>query len=195
MIKQNVKMAIKSAIKQKRITVLNTLGLALGLACAIIIYLWVDDELSYEKNYKNVDQIHLAYLKVTSGNDVSYQPVTSPIIPKRVSDIFPEVVETARIFPLGEVTLKYNNSVFNEANGVAADPSVFSIFNFDMLYGYQEQALQDPLSVVLTESMAKKYFGNNNPVGEFLQVNNSVNFKVPACSDIPYRSGSGPEQR
>ena len=57
MIKQNVKMAIKSAIKQKRITVLNTLGLALGLACAIIIYLWVDDELSYEKNYKNVDQM------------------------------------------------------------------------------------------------------------------------------------------
>ena len=77
MIMQNVKMAIKSAIKQKRITVLNTLGLALGLACAIIIYLWVDDELSYEKNYKNADQIHLAYLKVTSGNDVSYQPVTS----------------------------------------------------------------------------------------------------------------------
>ena len=186
MIMQNVKMAIKSAIKQKRITVLNTLGLALGLACVIIIYLWVEDELSYEKNYKDADQINLAYLKVTSGSDISYQPVTSPVIPKRISDLFPEVLETARIFPLGEVTLKYNNSVFNETNGVAADPSVFSIFNFDILSGYQEQALEDPLSVVLTETMAKKYFGNNNPVGEFLQVNNSVNFKVTAViKDFP----------
>ena len=186
MIKQNIKTAFKSALKYKRITALNILGLALGLTCAIIIYLWVEDELSYEKNYKDVDQIHLAYLKITSGDNVSYQPTTSPVISKRVSDIFPEVEQTARVFPLGEVTLKHNNSIFNESNGVAADPSVFSIFNFEILYGYQEQALSDPLSVVLTESMSKKYFGNNNPIGEMLLVNNSVNFKVTAViNDFP----------
>ncbi|MBN1820541.1 MAG: ABC transporter permease [Prolixibacteraceae bacterium] len=186
MIRQNLKVAVKNAIKNKRITIINTLGLALGLACAIMIYLWVEDELSYEKNYKNADQIHLAYLKVTSGSNVSYQPTTSPVISKRISDIFPEVQETARILSLGETTLKFNNNIFNETNGVAADPSVFSIFNFEVLNGYREQALESPQSVVLTESMAKKYFGNNNPVGEFLQVNNTMNFKVTAViNDFP----------
>jgi putative ABC transport system permease protein len=165
MLNHNLRNTLKNATKNKRITFINILGLALGLSCAILIYLWVGDELSYENFYKNANQIHLAYLKVTSGNNVSYQSTTSPVISKRLKDEYPEVLESTRIFSLGETTIKYDNRIFNETTGVAADQSVFSIFDFQFIKGSPEKVLEDPFSVVLTETMAKKYFGDEDPLG------------------------------
>jgi len=186
MVNHNLKIALKNAFKNKPITLINILGLALGLACAILIYLWVEDELSYEKFYKNAGQIHLAYLKVTSGNNVSYQSTTSPVISGRLKDAYPEVTETVRVLPLGETTVKYHDKVFNETTCVAADPSVFSIFDFQFTEGFPDNALKEPFSVVLTESMANKYFGSKSPVGESIVVNNKFSFKVSGViNDFP----------
>lgn len=185
MIRHNIRIAFANTRNNGRIAIINIIGLALGLTCTILIYLWVQDELSYEKFYKNADQIYLAYLKSTSGSDISFQSTTSPVISGRLKSEFPEVVESARLFALGETTIRYNEKIFTETTASAADPSIFSIFDFHFIKGFPDKALDDPFSIILTESMAKKYFGNEEPVGKDILVENkSFNIKG-VISDFP----------
>jgi len=107
MIRHNLRIILASALKNPRVALINIIGLSLGLACALLMYLWVKDELSFDKFYKNAGHIYLAYLKGTSGNNISYQSTTSPVISKRLKDECPEVRESARLFSLGETTVKY----------------------------------------------------------------------------------------
>ncbi|MGD0341871.1 MAG: ABC transporter permease [Bacteroidales bacterium] len=178
MIRYNLRITLAGALKNPRVALINIIGLALGLTCALLMYLWVKDELSYDKFYKNADQIYLAYLKGTSGNNVSYQSTTSPIISRRLKDEYPEVRESARLFSLGEVTVKYGERIINETSGAAADQSVFSIFDFHFVNGSSANALEDPFSIILTESMAHRYFGNGDPMGKTILINNKQNFTV-----------------
>ncbi len=185
MVNHNLQTAIYNLMRNPRIALINIFGLALGLACTILIYLWVEDELSYEKFYKNADQIYLAYMKGTSGNSISYQSTTSPVISERIKSQFPGVLESARLFFLGESKVKYEGKIFNETRLCAADPSIFSIFDFTFIKGFPDKALDDPYSIVITESMAKKYFGNEEPVGKDIIVEDkSFNVKG-VISDFP----------
>ncbi len=186
MIKHHIKIAVKSAIKNKQSTFINIVGLAMGLACAILIYIWVGDELSIEKQHKNADQICQVYLKGTSGNNVSFQSTTPPLIPQKIKNSYPEILDFTRIYTINEVVLKHNERIFNETRGVAADQSVFDIFSYGILSGIKENALQDPYSIVLTKSYAEKYFGKENPIGKNITANNQFSFKVTAViEDFP----------
>jgi putative ABC transport system permease protein len=185
MIKHNLRIALSNARHNPRITGINIIGLALGLSCAILIYLWVNDELSYEKFYKNADQIYLAYLKGTSGSNISYQSTTSPVISGRLKDEYPEIRESSRLFTLGETTIKYSEKIFNETTGSAADQSIFSIFDFHFVKGIPDKIFDDPFSIILTESMAQKYFGNDDPVGKELMVENKLFNVKGVISDFP----------
>jgi putative ABC transport system permease protein len=178
MIRHNLRITLASAYKNPRVALINIIGLSLGLACAILIYLWVKDELSYDKFYKNTGQIYLAYLKGTSGNNISYQSTTSPVISKRLKDENPEVKESARLFSLGETTVRYGDKIIIETSGFAADQSIFSIFDFHIISGSSLNVLDDPSSIVLTESMAHRYFGNESPIGKDILINNIFSFTV-----------------
>jgi ABC-type antimicrobial peptide transport system permease subunit len=178
MIRHNLRIILASALKNPRVALINIIGLSLGLACALLMYLWVRDELSFDKFYKNAGHIYLAYLKGTSGNNISYQSTTSPVISKRLKDECPEVRESARLFSLGETTVKYGDKIINETSGAAADQSIFSIFDFRFVSGSSENVFEDPSSIILTESMAHRYFGNEDPIGKDLLINNKLNFTV-----------------
>jgi putative ABC transport system permease protein len=186
MIRQNFRIALNNAKKNKRITFINIIGLALGLTCTLLIYLWVNDELNYEKFYQKSDQIHLAYLKVTSGDDASYQPTTSPIISKRLKEEFPEVIESGRVFSLNEITVKYNDNLFNESTCIAADHSIFSILDYNFIEGSPSEMVNSPNSIIITKSTAQKYFGKTNPLGKELLINNKFTFVVKGIiKDLP----------
>lgn len=186
MFKHNFKLAIKYAVKSKQTTLINIIGLAMGLASSLLIYLWITDELSFEKHHKNADQICQVYLKGTNENGISYQATSPPLIPLKIKESHPEILDYVRMYYLDEVVLNYNDNIFVENRGGAADQSVFSIFNHKFISGDPETALNDPYSVVLTESMATKYFGKQDPVGEDIIANSKYNFKVSAViEDFP----------
>ncbi len=186
MLKSFIKIVFRNLRKYKNYSITNIIGLSAGLVCAIFILLWVKYELSYDKFNEKAGNICLAYLKGTQEGGESYQPTTSPIIAGILKDEFPEVVNAARMGDLGEVVFKHNDKIILEPRGMAGDPSVLDIFTFNFLKGSASTALANPNSITLTESLAKKYFGDENPLGQIVTINNKYDFTVSAViEDIP----------
>jgi putative ABC transport system permease protein len=168
MFKNYLKIAFRHLIKHKRYSLINILGLSIGLACFILIMLWVQDELSYDRFHKNVDHIYLVLrsdIGITSG-------VTSKMLAPALKDEMPEVIEATSFiqFPSSiKLYLKYKNMGFEE-NFSLVDPQFFDIFSFNFKDGNPQSAFLNPNSIVLTESMAQKYFGDKNALGESLNL-------------------------
>ena len=178
MFKNYIKTAIRNLLRNKMFTFINLIGLAIGIACTLLILLWIKSELSYEKHHEKSDQIYQAYLKGIQGDDISYQSTTSPAIAGILKEEYPEIIESVRLGNLGDVVVKYNDKVLLESQGMAVDPSLLYIFTYPMLRGNAEVALNDPFSIVLTEDFARKYFGSDDPLGKTLKINNEYSFRV-----------------
>jgi len=168
MFKNYLKIAFRYLIKHKRYSMINILGLAIGLACFILIMLWVQDELSYDRFHKNADHIYLVLrsdIGITSG-------VTSKMLAPALRDELPEVIEATSFIQLPasiKLYLKYKNKGFEE-NFSFVDSKFFDIFSFNFKDGNPQSAFLYPNSIVLTESMAQKYFGDKNALGESLNL-------------------------
>jgi len=189
MLKNYLKIALRNLLKHKSYTFINIAGLAVGMACAILILLWVQDELSFDNFHEKKNEICQAYLKGTQKDNVQFQSTTSPAIASILKDEYPEIVETARLGALGQIVLRYNEKILIEANGSAADPSVFNIFTLPFINGDPANAHTEPYSIVLTEAMAEKYFGKEDPLGRFVKINNTFDFKVTAViKNLPANS-------
>ena len=181
-----IKSTIRNLLKYKSYTLINILGLATGLTCAILILLWIQSELSMDHYHEKAGRIYQAYLKATQDDQVSFQSTTSPAIAVILKNEYPEVEETVRIGSLDEVVLKVGEKRIVESRGIAADPSIFNVLSFDLLQGNLESALQNPRSIVLTESMALKYFGVSQVIGRVIRMNNQFDFQVSAViRDLP----------
>jgi len=163
-----LKIAIRNLIKHKIFSIINILGLAIGLACFILIMLWVQDELSYDRFHKNEDHIYLV-LRSDIGKPSA---VTSKMLAPALKDELPEVINATSFVQFPESIksyLKYKDKGFEEIFGLV-DPQFFDIFSFDFKDRNPQSAFLNPNSIVLTESMAKKYFGDNNALGESLDL-------------------------
>ncbi|MEJ2617012.1 MAG: ABC transporter permease, partial [Ignavibacteriaceae bacterium] len=186
MIKNYLKVTIRNLLKHKTYSLINILGLSVGLACTILILLWVQDELSVDRYHKKGDRIAEAYLKGTKDENTSFQASVSPAISKMLLDEYPEIINAVRIGRLEETVLKYKDKVIVESFGAAADPSVFSIFSYKFLHGNPNTALTNPHSIILTKSTSKKYFGDENPVGKVLKMDNTYDMQVTGViEDLP----------
>jgi len=189
MFKNYLKVAFRNIIKNRTYSIVNVIGLAIALICAIFIMIWVHYELSYDRYHAKVDQICLAYLKGTQEDNISYQSTTSPIIASILKNDFPEVINTGRVGWLGEVVFKHGDKKIVESRGIGADPELLDIFTFHFIRGNPATALADLNSMILTESLARKYFGEENPVGQVILMNNEFSFYVKAViEDIPQNS-------
>lgn len=181
----------RNLLKNKIFSLINITGLALGMAAVLIIFLWVRDELSYEQYHTKKDQVALAYLMMTAGNDsvweqVGYQPTTAPAIAKHLVSGYPEVLATARCGELGETVFRKDHESVIESFGIAAEPAVFDILTFHFSEGNPATALSQPNSIVLTKKLAGKYFRDQDPVGKTLVLNNRNLFTVTAViEDMP----------
>lgn len=181
--------AIRSLVRQKGFSLINILGLALGLACALLILLWVQDELSFDRFHEHADRLYRVEEDQYYSGEVYHVNVTPYPSGPIWKDEIPEIEDACRYqWPSG-MLFTYGEKAFYEGGCVAVDSTFFNLFTYEFLYGNKETALTEPYTTVLTEETAKKYFGEKNPIGQSLNVNNQYEFRVTAVlKSIPKNS-------
>ena len=188
-----LKIALRNIKRHKMFSFINISGLAVGMACCILILLWVRDELSYDRFHKKGEQIYKITIESHQPNGViaPFGHTPFPLAPA-LKERYPEVVDSARIFE-AKVLLRHESNVFNEDRFYFTEPSFFKIFTFPLLKGNPQTALSNMNSVVITENMAQKYFGIENPIGKTLSVNINRDYivtgvmkNIPANSHITF---------
>ncbi|RYU97570.1 ABC transporter permease [Emticicia agri] len=187
MIRNYLKIAWRSLLKNKLQTLINITGLSIGMASCILILMFVFDELSYDKFWKNGDRVYRMSLeRIYPGRSTKYA-IIPPSYAQSVKKELPEVEETVRIFNNGGGTLiRHNNQILEENNVLFADSNFFKVFQLPMIYGNPEKALLAPNTVVLTESTAKRYFGTTNAMGKYLEFVQGPKVQVTGiCADMP----------
>lgn len=193
MIRNYFKIAFRNIVRNKVFALINILGLAVGMACFILITLWIRDELSYDKFHTNKDNLYM--LTIIHPNDVIDPNVPYALAP-RLADEFPEFVHYTRVYSLSNrrtCMFKYEHGnetpvMFYEDSVKLVDPSFFSMFSFPFISGDPESALQNPDSLVITDKIATKYFGHENPLGKVLTINNRDDLVVSGVIHIPSNS-------
>ncbi|MBD1384991.1 ABC transporter permease [Mucilaginibacter rigui] len=189
MFKNYIKTAFRSLKKNKGFTIINILGLALGLCVCMLIVFYVIDELSYDKYNTKIDRIYRVNNDIKFGGATrSFAEVPAPLAATFMSN-FPEVEKVVRFRGWGEYKIRKGNQNVQENSIIYADPGIFDVFTLPMLDGDPVTALKDPHSIVINQTMAKKYFNTTNAVGKTLLLNDSLNYKVTGViKDIPKQS-------
>jgi len=163
--------AFRILVRHKVFSLINIAGLAIGIMSAILILLYVQDELTYDKFHKNADQIYRVGLQATSqGNEIVVALSGLPMGPVLARD-YPEVISTTRLFTFVEQSIiRYKQSSFHEDRFFYADSGFFGVFKTGLLQGDPSSALARSNTVVLTDAMATKYFGEEDPMGKIIEV-------------------------
>lgn len=171
MIKFNLKLVLRNFIRQKMYSVINLAGLSVGLAGTFILLLYISTELRYDKHNKHLDHLYRINQNLTSSGDI-YSTTPFVLATTLRSDI-PETFKIARYINIGSTNIKYDNRIFYEPGVYCADNELFSILTFDVIEGRKENFLKEPNSVVITRTIAKKYFGDVSPLGKVLMMENN----------------------
>jgi putative ABC transport system permease protein len=186
MIKNFLKIAFRNLVRYKVYSFINITGLAVGLACFILVILYVCYEFSYESQHKNADKIFSVNVIQQHPKGAFKSSHTMVPLGKTLLEELPEVRDFARIDNAGKHLVTYEDKIFNEDNMIFTDQGLFNMFTIPILRGNQESALKEKFSVVITESGAKKYFGDQDPVSQILMIDNEVPLKVTAVvEDFP----------
>ncbi|MFT4155235.1 ABC transporter permease [Parafilimonas sp.] len=186
MIKSYLKIALRNLWKHKIFAFINITGLAIGIAACFLIFLYVHFELSYDTFNTKADRIYRLVTDIKTPSDLMQLGSSSPAMAVNIQKGFPEVELTARISSQTFIIRK-GNKEFEDANVLMADSALFNIFDFPLLYGNKNTALKEPMSIVLSQSAAKKYFGYNNAIGQtLLLTDKQLNATVTGVmKDIP----------
>ncbi|MEM8599547.1 MAG: ABC transporter permease [Bacteroidota bacterium] len=159
--------ALRTLRKERGYAVLNVVGLAIGLACCVLIGLYIEDERSYDRHHERADRIARVTLQTTDDGR-HWAPVGPPLGPALVEAV-PEVDAVTRFYPVGDAqTVIVGGERFEAGGGVYADSTLFQVFTHPLLQGDPSQALAQPRTVVLTETFARTLFGDADPMGQTL---------------------------
>ncbi len=167
MFRSYLKVALRALRRQKGYSFINIIGLTVGMACFILIGLWVKDELSFDRFHEKKDRIFRIVNK-TQGGDFIPSP-TYALAPE-LKSLYQEVEEFSRLWPWYGSLVTYGDKKFEEDNICLTDPGFFRMFTFPFIKGNPDTALKNRDAIVITESTAKKYFGNENPIGQALNL-------------------------
>jgi len=178
MFKNYVKVALRNLTRFKAYSVINITGLAVGMACCILILLYVFDELSYDRFHKNSDRIYRVAITGNLGGNDFTAAVSAPPLRNTLMNDYPEVVSATRVKNFGFPVLRYGDKVFSEERFFWVDSTFFDVFTVEFVKGNPKTALNLPESVVLTERMARKYFGNEDPIGKLINSDNRRDYKI-----------------
>ncbi len=185
MIKNYFVVAIRNLRDQKMYSLINILGLAVGITCFLIISLYVQYELSYDRFHEKSNQIF--QINWEFKNDTGEQS-RSAITPSGCAPVFmrefPEVIHAVRVYLYSKL-LKYGEKRLRSSGFYYVDPSFLKVFSFPMIQGDPATALRDPFSIVLTDRAARRAFGNENPLGKVLLYDNKFQFKVTGVVENP----------
>jgi len=179
--------SIRSLMRNKGFSAINIAGLAVGLATFSLIALYVHHELSFDKYHKNADRIFRIVENLKTENEMLYQSTSSPPMGPHFQKDFPEVESYVR-FQNWSLLGQRGDITSYERNSYIADSTVFDVFSWKLLEGDKKTALREPFSIVLTQSMAKKYFGNEDPLGQSIKMDYD-NYKITGVmEDVPGNS-------
>jgi putative ABC transport system permease protein len=189
MIPNFFRIAFRNIARHKGFTLINIIGLAVGLAASLLILLWIQDEFSYEKfNLKGASIYRVEEDQFYSGSRYHVTVTPHPSGPVWKEKI-PEIREQTRINRLPRILFRQGDKVFFESSIVAADSGLLNMFTFPVLEGDPATALAAPYSILLTDKLARKYFGSDNPVGKTLTLENKYQFTVTGViKDLPKNS-------
>jgi putative ABC transport system permease protein len=193
MIKHYFKTALRNLGKSKAFSFINILGLTVGLTCCILMVLYIRHELSYDDFQKNGDRMARVIMEYSEGGSVMKGNFTSTKVAPAFKRNFPEIEQAVRMYE-GTRVIRYQDKLFDEKSFMYADSTFFDMFSFQLLKGNPQYALSGPNVVLFTQSAAKKYFGNDDPIGKIIKVgSNETPYQVtgviedcPSNSQIKY---------
>ena len=192
MVRNYLKFAFRNLIKQKTYSLINILGLALGMTISILIMLWVIDEINYDKFNENYENIYQVFEKQYYSNREVFAVTATPYpLAAALKEEFPEITKATRIDLNAGKNIRFESgsNKFYE-NAVIVDPDFLEMFSFPVIKGDKENPLNSPNSIVLTETMAEKYFGENDPIGKTMRADNKYDFVVTAVVKDPPQNSS-----
>ncbi|MGD9158246.1 MAG: ABC transporter permease [Desulfobacteraceae bacterium] len=189
MLKNYFTIAVNNLLKNKLYSAINIIGLAIGMACTIMIMLWIQDELSYDKFHENADNLYRVIEYQTYSDRRMQVEVTPHPLAAALKNDYPEVIESTRFNKLKFKNIAYNEKRFKGSDGAVADPSLFKMFTFPFLKGDPGTALSEPNSIVISGNFADRYFGTEEALGKVLNVNNKYGLKVTGIfKNVPNNS-------
>ena len=172
MLKNYIKITWRNLVRNKVSSIINISGLSIGLACVLLIGMYVKDELGYDRFFKDTNRIYRVNTHEKIGNDEFTAGHTPPPVGAALLNNFPEVESYTRIFKPGDAIVHYTNNgqknSITEKNILAADSNFLQFFSYQMVAGSRNKCLNGPNSIVLTERAAKKYFGTTAAIGKNL---------------------------
>jgi putative ABC transport system permease protein len=190
MLKNYFKIAFRNLRRRKVYTFINLTGLAVGMACVILILLWVRDELSFEKSHENRNEMYEVWVRDSHEQDIrksTYFSVPYELAPLMKQE-FPEVLDFTRVQPrhiYETCMLKYSDKIFYDDGMLLVDPSFFRMFTYRFVKGNPKTALADKNSIVITRKTAEKFFGDQEPLGKTLRFNDRIDFIVSGVVENP----------
>ncbi|MGD8778585.1 MAG: ABC transporter permease [Ignavibacteria bacterium] len=177
MFKNYLKIALRNILKHKGYSFINIFGLALGMACCIFIYIWVQDELAYDEYNENIKSIYRLEQDYYYSGEAYHIAVTPTASAPYFKEKIPEIVNSCRLKNV-EVLVSNGENKFYESNVVGIDSTYLEMFTFEFLKGDKLSALDNPFSIIINDEIAHKYFGDDDPFGKTLTINNKYDFIV-----------------
>lgn len=191
MLTNYLKIAWRNLAASKSFTLINVVGLAIGIAGFIVMAAYVQHELSYDRFHSKADRIVRVTYSYQAGASVNEVAKSAFPLKPMLLEEYPEVEQVVRFYrnSLDASTLKYRDKHFTEDNILFADPEVFQVFDFELETGNEATALADVNSIVMTAAVARKYFGEENPIGKIIKYKNRDNLKVTGIlKEVPANS-------
>ncbi|MGM9506683.1 ABC transporter permease [Larkinella sp. GY13] len=189
MLKNYLTIAWRNILKDKFYSLINILGLTIGVTCGLLLLLYVTDELSFDRYHKKADQIYRIVSYITEPDKINKWQSTQPPLVTSLKRDYPFVENYVRFFPNGRVAFRQGEKRFYEEDVYAADSTVFDVFTHKFIEGDPKTALARPGSVVLTEKTARKFFGEGTALGQTLRTNDTTSYQVTGViEDVPRNS-------
>src|SRR5688572_1765423 len=181
--------AFRHLLKNKIHALINLFGLSLGLTVSIFIYLFVQDELSYDKYIPGYEDVFRLQADVVTGNEVNKWASSQGFVVPTVAETYPEIEAATRILPItNDLLFKVDSAEFAENNTWAVDTTFFAVFPISFIYGDPSTALDRPFNIVISKTVAAKFFGKINPIGKII-TRDSVAYNVAGVmEDMPATS-------
>ncbi|HEU5168540.1 MAG TPA: ABC transporter permease, partial [Chitinophagaceae bacterium] len=189
MIRNYFKIACRFLAKNKTYSIINIVGLAVGTLCCLYIVLYVQDQYSYDKHHRDVNDIYRVTTNMRVHSDVFNSGATSPPIAPAMKNDFAEVKQFTRLVStigVNQHLLRYKDKTFYEKDAVFVDSTFFDVFSYHFINSSSKDVLTEPYTVVLLKATSDKLFGHDNPVGQTIEIDNVYgknNFKVTAVVD------------
>jgi len=188
MFKNYLKIALRNIKRQKGYSFINITGLAVGMACCILIMLWVQDELSFDRFHENVSSLYRVARETEQNNKVVYRATVPSLLGPALKNEIPEITRSTRLaFQEGRI-IKYGDKRFTNDMVAYADPDFLEMFTFPLIKGNPQTALTEKFSVIITEKMSQKYYGADSPLGTNISIDR-IDFAVTGImKNLPLNS-------